>query len=303
MVSRHVEALFSAAYDGELSPDARGAFDRHLAECPACAAAFAALTTAVDALREQPAARMPHPVRLPEGSPVPERRWFGLPARIPRGRLVAGLSAAGVVAVAGVATALVISGGSLTRGTPQSASSSTASVPTAGAYAGSEGNVAALPNLAAPSVAPAPHSAACSAQSLGVSAASAEQIPDGFNNRDTQDDGTTTVVIATQASGYTPGETVDVYARLIDDGTRAVSLPCTLLIGPEASRSGAAITVPATAAPATPAGALTYEGQPVLEVVVPGAAVAGETYQIVAQVPAAAGQTQGNQVSLTIQVT
>ena len=61
--------------------------------------------------------------------------------------------------------------------------------------------------------------------------------------------------------------------------------------------------MPATAAPATPAGALTYEGQPVLEVVVPGAAVAGETYQIVAQVPAAAGQTQGNQVSLTIQVT
>ena len=85
MVSGHVLSLFSAAYDGELSQDARSGFDRHLGECSACAAAFAELTTAVDALREQPPARMPHPVRLPEGSPAPERRWFGLPAWFPQG--------------------------------------------------------------------------------------------------------------------------------------------------------------------------------------------------------------------------
>jgi anti-sigma factor RsiW len=303
MVSGHVEAHFSAAYDGELSPDARGAFDRHLAECSGCAAAFAELTTAVDALREQPTARMPHPVRLPEGSPVPERRWFGLPALLPRGRrLVAGLTAAGVVAAAGVAAALVISGGSLARDTTQSAASSGS---LAGPYSGSAGNVSVLPQVSVPSAnsAPPAHSALCASQTLGISATSADQIPDGFNTRVTQDDGITDVILAAPSFDYTPGETVDVYARIIDDATEAVSLPCTLLVGPEAAGSGAALTVPATAAPATPAGALTYGGQPVLEVVVPGAAVAGETYQIVAEVPAGAGQTQATEVTLSIQVT
>ena len=102
-MSGHVDSLLSAAYDGELRPDARAAFDRHLAECTACAAAFAELTTAVDALREQPTARMPHPVRLPEGSPLPERRWFEVPARLSQGRrLLTGLTAAGLVAAVAV---------------------------------------------------------------------------------------------------------------------------------------------------------------------------------------------------------
>jgi hypothetical protein len=306
VVSRHVEALFSAVYDGELSPDARAAFDRHLGECSACAAAFAELTTAVDALREQPPARMPHPVRLPEGSPVPERRFLGLRSRIPQGRrLVAGLTAVGVVAAAGVAAALVITGGVLPGSTLHSAASS-GSPPMAGA----PGNAALLPQRAActaacptsePLVPPTP--AGCTSQTLMISAASAAQIPDGFNNRATHDDGVTDVILATPSSGYTPGETVDVYARLIVDSTGAVSLPCTLLAGPEVGGSGAAVTVPATAAPATPAGALTYDGQPVLEVVVPTAATAGQTYQIVVEVPAGAGEAQAKAVTLSIQVT
>jgi len=109
MVSDHVEGLFSAAYDGELSGDARAAFDRHLAECSACAAAFAQLSTAADALRELGPARMPRPVRLPEGAPIPQRRLVRLPARPSWGRgLVAGLTAAGMVAVAGGIAAVVI---------------------------------------------------------------------------------------------------------------------------------------------------------------------------------------------------
>jgi hypothetical protein len=302
VVSRHVEALFSAAYDGELSRDARAAFDRHLGECSACAAAFAELTTAVDALREQPPARMPYPVRLPEGSPVPERRFLGLPAWLSQGRrLVAGLTAAGVVAAAGVAAALVITGGSLARSPDHAVSGS---LP----MAGSAGNGAQLPQSSActggcfapGAIVP---STACASQTLIISAASAAQIPDGFNNRATHDDGVTDVILATPSSDYTPGETVDVYARLIDDSTGAVSLPCTLLAGPEVGGSGAAVTVPATEAPATPAGALTYDGQPVLEVVVPTAATAGQTYQIVVEVPAGAGEAQAKDVTLSIQVT
>ncbi|MGD1054327.1 MAG: zf-HC2 domain-containing protein [Candidatus Dormibacteria bacterium] len=308
-MSGHVEPLFSAAYDGELSPDARGAFDRHLAECSACATAYAELTTAVDALREQPAARMPHPVRLPEGSPVPERRWFGVPAPLPEGRrLLAGLTAVGVVAAAGVAAALVITGGSLTRG-PEHGVSSGAALPAAGAPSYAElapqssacsAGCSVLPNVVGPSSAPLGY---CASTSLSVSATSAAQIPDGFNNRATQDDGITDVILATPSLDYTPGETVDVYVRLIDVSSGAVSLPCTSLAGPSAGGSGTVAAVPGTTTYATPVGTLTVSGQPVLEVVVPDDAVAGDTYQIVAEVPAGAGEAQTKQVTLSIQVT
>ena len=303
-MSRHVEALFSAAYDGELSPDERAAFDRHLGECSACAAGFAELTTAVDALREQPPARMPHPVRLPEGSPVPERRFLGLPARLPQGRrLVASLTAVGVVAAAGVAAALVITGGFLPGSSLHSASTggSISEAAPAGNAAGPLRSSTCTGGCFAPEV--IVPSTACASQTLSISAASAAQIPDGFNNQATHDDGVTDVILATPSSDYTPGEIVDVYARLIVDSTGAVSLPCTLLAGPEVGGSGAAVSVPATEAPATPAGALTYDGQPVLEVVVPTAATAGQTYQIVVEVPAGAGEAQAKQVTLSIQVT
>jgi anti-sigma factor RsiW len=310
MVNRHVESLFSAAYDGELSPDARAAFDRHLGECSACAAGFAEMTTAVDALREQPPARMPHPVRLPEGSPVPARGWFGLPGRLPQGRrFVAGLTAAGLVAAAGVAAIVVLNAGSV-PGTDHyssgagSGSAALGRVPAAGNQPGGPQSSACssgcsvLPQNAAPSA-----SAVCVSTTLSISATSAAEIPAGFSNQTTEGDGTTKVVIATQASGYSPSGTVDIYARLIDDATGAVYLPCTFLVGPTVGGSATVAAAPATEAPATPAGALTHDGQPVLEVVVPTAATAGQTYQIVVEVPAGAGEAQVKDVTLSIQVT
>ena len=305
-MSRHVEALLSAAYDGELSPGARAAFDRHLGECSACAAAFAELTTAVDAIREQPPARMPHPVRLPEGSPVPERRFLGLPARLSQGRrLVAGLTAVGVVAAAGVAAALVITGGVLPGSSLHSASTggSISEAAPAGNAAGPLRSSACTGGCPTPEPLVPSTSGACASQTLSISAASAAQIPDGFNNQATHDDGVTAVILATPSSDYTPGETVDVYARLIDDSTGAVSLPCTLLAGPEAGGSSAALAVPATETSATPAGTLTFEGQPVFAVVVPGTAVAGTTYQIVVDVPAGPGEATAKQVTLSVRVT
>jgi predicted anti-sigma-YlaC factor YlaD len=314
VVSGHVESLFSAAYDGELSADARAAFDRHLGECSACAAAFAELTTAVDALREQPTARMPHPVRLPEGSPIPERRWFEVAARLSQGRrLLTGLTAAGLVAAAAVAAVVVV--GHLNPGAVVRSSSS-ASVsgpmalapahapalgvaPTGNASTGTcTSGCALLPEVVVPSA-----SATCASTTLSISATSAAQIPDGFNNRVTQDEGGTDVILAAPSFDYTPGATVDIYARLINDSTDIVSLPCTLLAGPEGGGSGAATEVPATTSSATPAETLTVGGQPVLKVVVPSIATAGETYQIVIDVPASAGDPQAWQASIPIQVT
>jgi hypothetical protein len=310
MVNRHVESLFSAAYDGELSPDARAAFDRHLGECSGCAAAFAELTTAVDALREQHPARMLHPVRLPEGSPVSERRWLGLPASLLRGRrLLTGLTAAGVVAAAGVAAIVVLNAGSA-PGTDQhwssagSGSAALGRVPAAGNEPGSSQSSACTSGcFAGPAVAVPTASAACASTTLSISAASAAQIPDGFNNRVTQDDGVTDVILAAPSFDYTPGGTVDVYARIIDDATGGVSLPCTVLAGPEVGGSGAALELPSTATSATPAGTLTVGGQPVLKVVVPSTATAGQTYQIVVDVPASAGDPQAWQASIPIDVT
>jgi len=314
-VNGHVESLFSAAYDGELSPDARAAFDRHVGECSTCAAAFAELTTAVDALREQPPARMPHPVRLPEGSPVPERRRFGMPAwlRIPEGRRwIGGLTAAGLVAAAGVAAAVVVAGhfnpGAVTGSSASSsASSAMAAVPgnAKNAGGGSVSSAAAgiCGDCALPAAVAPPTSSACASTTLSISAASAAQTPDGFNNRVTQDEDGTDIILAAPSFDYTPGATIDIYARLINDSTDAVSLPCTFLAGPEGGESGAATEVPATTSSATPAGTLTVGGQPVLKVVVPSTASAGQTYQIVVDVPASAADPQAWQASIPIQVT
>jgi hypothetical protein len=307
MVSKHVEGLFSAAYDGELSADARAAFDRHLAECPDCAAGFAQLTTAVDALRELGPARMPRPVRLPEGSPIPERRLARWPAQLPRGRgLVAGLAAAGMVAVAGGVTAVLV-----TRDLTPVRSSSALAGPLSPENAAGAGTAARAPSVSPPGAslapqyeAPAPASEACAApQPLGTGAASAAEIPAGFANRDTKDDGFTTVVLATQAGSFAPGATVDIYARLIDDSDGAVYLPCTLLEGPVPSSPSSSLTVPAFTPSATPLGGLTVDGQPLLEVTLPASAVAGETFQVVVAVPAGAGEAVASEVSLPIQVT
>jgi len=292
MVSGHVESLFSAAYDGELSPDARAAFDRHLGECSACAAAFAELTTAVDTLREQPRAQMPHPVRLPEGSPVPGRRWFEVPARLSQGRrLLAGLTAAGLVVAAAAAAVVVV--GHLNSGTVVPSSSS----------AGMSSGVALAPGTAIRAPLPSPQSASllpevgllpvCSPKALPISKAEALEIPTGFPNHATEDNGVSTGVVATQASSFAPGGTVDIYARLIDDSGGAVSLPCTFLVGPPSASSSGADEV--TVAVPTPVAGLTVDGQPLLQVTVPATAVAGETYDILVPAPDAA-------VILTIQI-
>ncbi len=207
-----------------------------------------------------------------------------------------GLTAAGLLAAAAVAAVVVV--GHLNSGAVARSSSDSSGV---------SGPIAAPLPAYAPDLGSAAAGAAaagvCPSQLPGTDATSAAAIPAGFPNHTTEDDGATKAVIATQASGYTPGATVDVYARLIDDSTGSVSLPCTVLAGPEAGGSSAALAVPATETSATPAGTLTFEGQPVFAVVVPGTAVAGTTYQIVVDVPAGHGEATAKQVTLSIRIT
>jgi anti-sigma factor RsiW len=301
MVSGHVDSLFSAAYDGELSPDARGAFDRHLGECSACAAAFAELTTAVDALREQPTARMPHPVRLPEGSPGPERRFAHRPMWLPRGRaIVAGLTAAGMVAVAGGVTAAVV----LTRGAGPTRTYSAAPALAPGSNAGAGAAIQAplaSPQSASllPELAPLFRGFAGCPKVLPISRAQALEIPAGFSNHATGDNGVSTGVVATQASSFAPGGTVDIYVRLIADSSSTVSLPCTFLVGPPSASSSEEDEV--TVAVPTPVTGLTVDGQPLLQVTVPATAVAGQTFEIVVSHPDPVA-VSSTVVVLTIQI-
>jgi len=99
-----------------------------------------------------------------------------------------------------------------------------------------------LPEVVVPSA-----SAACASTTLKISAASAAQIPDGIQQPGLPDDSFTDVVLAAPSFDYTPGATIDVYARIIDDASGVVSLPCTVLAGPESSGSGAAFEAPPTA--------------------------------------------------------
>jgi anti-sigma factor RsiW len=141
-VRRHVDDLFTGAYDDDLSPIDEARFQAHLRSCPDCAAAYSEFTATVEALRELPKARMARVVHLPSTAPVAEasRR------RISLGWLNAGLlrrfpatAVAGAVAVALVVFALVHgTGGS----TATSSQGSTAAIAPAGQPADNHGGAA-----------------------------------------------------------------------------------------------------------------------------------------------------------------
>lgn len=97
------EELFADALGGELSEAQRGEFDAHLADCPACRAAFAGDSAAVGALRSLSApvpqtlestreawGRTTHPASAP-GAPHPgHHRVLGAgPARLAASLLIA----------------------------------------------------------------------------------------------------------------------------------------------------------------------------------------------------------------------
>ncbi len=131
MTPRHLDDLFSAAYEDELSPAEQTRFESHMQACEPCAAAYDEFKAGIAALKELPQARMPHAVHLPSTLPVAERpsrptiglSWFnlGLLRRFPA------TAVAGAVAVVLVVLALTHAG--------TSGSLSTASLPALGTAA------------------------------------------------------------------------------------------------------------------------------------------------------------------------
>ena len=70
---RHLDDLFTSAYEDELSPIDEARFHAHMQSCEPCATAYAEFRSTIEALHELPKARMPHVVHLPSTAPVAER--------------------------------------------------------------------------------------------------------------------------------------------------------------------------------------------------------------------------------------
>lgn len=107
MPERHVDDLFSPAYDGQLNDTERRRFDAHLHECARCRSDYEHFHASVDTVRALPAARMPIPVHLPSTPPIGELRaaWRHRWTRLLRYRtgMATGLAAAAAVAIVAVA--------------------------------------------------------------------------------------------------------------------------------------------------------------------------------------------------------
>ena len=213
-MSVHVEKLFSAAYDKELSPEAKAAFDSHLTKCTSCSVAFAELTTTIKALHELEPAHMPRPVRLPEGSPIVERHWVSLPRLQWGKRFVAGLAAAGVTMAAGGVAAVVLSEHSSSRGVISSTlggsfvpGAKNNSLTTTSGACSNQGCFAVAPTTI------------CIPERLQISISLAAKIPSNYNHYTKDNDGIKEVILATPTLKVAPGSIISIYARQIDENT------------------------------------------------------------------------------------
>jgi hypothetical protein len=137
MSPRHLDDLFSAAYENELGPAEQTRFESHMQACEPCASAYEEFKAGIAALRELPQARMPHAVHLPSTLPVAERvsrptvglSWFnlGLLRRFPA------TAVAGAVAIILVIVALRVGSNGTLGGSsnPVSGTSNSATAPQA----------------------------------------------------------------------------------------------------------------------------------------------------------------------------
>jgi hypothetical protein len=127
---RHLDDLFTSAYEDELSPIDEARFHAHIQSCEPCATAYAEFRTTIEALHELPKARMPHVVHLPSTAPVAERSpehrlgWsrlnLGLLRRFPATALAGGFAVVLLI----VALVHGVGGGSVaTSSLPNTASS------------------------------------------------------------------------------------------------------------------------------------------------------------------------------------
>ena len=198
---RHLDDLFSAAYDDELSPIEEARFHAHMQSCAPCAAAYAEFRSTVEALREMPKARMPHVVHLPSTSPVAERAtrpriglgWFnlGVVRRFPA------TAVAGAFVVLLAVTAFLHG-----SATPTSTPTNAAHVPAAAA--GQQGSAATTPHASSTSCTPI----------VGIAGA---RLPASFSQEDLATDPAQPalhLMLAAPTLQVTAGKPAVVYAQL-----------------------------------------------------------------------------------------
>jgi hypothetical protein len=302
MGARHVEDLFSAAYDDTLDERERRRFDEHLADCPRCTAAADEFRQAIDAVRAMPPARMPVRVVLPATPPEVERR---------RRRLWLPAPAWGAAAMAAaVATVVVVvahgHGGSGARST------TALTVPNAVPGLQAAGGAGASRQGAGPAGCPTPlltTSAAFAGSALSVTGGS----PAGFANRvsvtNPQRPGEE-LVLATTSGRYAAGSQVLVFAVLTSSsGSGSTVVPCVTLhalsqaqaaAGAQSGAGGAEVgaapvpldIVDRPLAIAVPTQQTVDESLPVQVLTIPAGLKAGTVLHLVALIPA--GVPQGS---------
>jgi hypothetical protein len=222
MGARHVEDLFSAAYDDALDAADRQRYEAHLAACPECAAAERDFRRSIDAVRELPPARMPVRVVLPSTPPVAERARRLLPGwgplRVPQ---LGPAWGAGALALVGIVAVVVAARGHVVGG-PSGASNQSrfGSIPNVGTSLASSGCPLPLQVTAA---------------TPGVTAGGG---PAGFTYRvsvrDPQRPGEE-LVLATTAKRFAAGSQVLVFAALTSSAAdHRAAVPCVALEPQEA---------------------------------------------------------------------
>ncbi len=307
---RHLDDLFSAAYEDELSPIEEARFTAHMQSCAPCAAAYAEFRASVEALRELPKARMPHVVHLPSTSPVAERPprpriglgWFNLGVL----RRFPATAIAGAFVVVLAATAL-LHGGATPTSTPSSAAQ------------------AALPNSAQHGAAGGAVSTPSTASCSSIVSIAGASPPPSFSQEDLATDPAQPaihLVLAAPTLQVTSGKPAVVYAQfsvpipsLSNPGTGSAPvtshtvLPCVSVV--VASSSNRLDVLPAVETPAAQGlgpidGSSGYvisprTSGPLLTFQVPAGLVPGTELRVVATIPA--GYTGPNSPPLTAELT
>jgi hypothetical protein len=257
MGARHVEELFSAAYDDALTPAERRRYEEHMATCPECKAAAAEFRQAIDVVRALPPAQMPVRVVLPSTPPQVARRRLVLPA-LPRLRVTPAWGAT-AMALAGVVAVVIVVRGHV-GGVPSAGTSS---------VAGNALGAGPGARAAQATVGTCPMPLAVTSAAPGA----ASSAPAGFANRVTisiPERQGQQLVLATTTNHVSPGSQVLVFAALTSSsGNHAAVIPCVSLHGLGAvamapnGASSADNAASATAPPTAHGGPVTPPGGPV----------------------------------------
>jgi hypothetical protein len=295
MSPRHLDDLFSAAYENELAPAEQTRFETHMQSCEPCASAYEEFKAGIAALRELPQARMPHAVHLPSTLPVAERMsrpsiglsWFnlGLLRRFPA------TAVAGAIAVVLIVLAItrVGPGGSL----------GTASIPANGT---ANGAIASQAHGT-------PTTASCTQPNIITGSTPPVNFAEETQAADPAEPALH-VVLAAPTQVVTAGATVSVYAQLSVPATSVANpasaahtpparalLPCISVGVANTNRqlfvlqpsSGAGLAAPvANGNPGAPGstGYQTAEAGPLYTFKVPAGLAAGTEIRVTATVPA-----------------